>query len=54
MRVPFKGPVEWDVESLAYVREQVGEDSAAFLNQYGKPADFWSVGLGADRIAEAA
>jgi hypothetical protein len=43
LRRAFRGPVQWDEQSLALVREQVLPDSLRFLEAYGKPRDFWTI-----------
>ena len=43
LRRAFTRPVEWDMDSLAMVRERVLPDARKFLETYGKPADFWQI-----------
>jgi hypothetical protein len=44
LRKPFREKVHWDQKTLNFVREQLEDDAGAFLEFYGKPADFWDFG----------
>ena len=41
LRRPFSKPVHWSEKSLSLVRETVQPDAQKFLQDWGKPVDFW-------------
>jgi hypothetical protein len=43
LRKPFKGPVQWDAETRAWLIEQIGDDARRFLAHCGKPVDYWEL-----------
>lgn len=43
LRKPFNQPVTWDTATLNSVLERIADDARAFLDFYGKPADFWAL-----------
>ncbi len=56
LRRPFEGPVDWDVETIEFVRDRIEDDARQFLEFYGKPTNFWNFELPAAnaRVAVAA
>lgn len=43
LRRSFHGPIRWDSETLAWVLDQICDDSTAYLDWTGVPADFWDL-----------
>jgi hypothetical protein len=43
LRRPFTDPVKWDARAIEQVKDEVLPDARAFLQAYGKPADFWDM-----------
>ncbi|MEM6552975.1 MAG: sulfotransferase [Planctomycetota bacterium] len=41
LKRPIPGKPDWDPDTLAWTRQQLADDTAAFLAAVGKPADYW-------------